>query len=154
MNINAEKTTTEELIIGSQMLLNQYIVVVIGFNSIKLLSSNIIITHTCTRGLAELCLYRYHAKTVQGVVVLKGRNTGAAGGNSVMGEGLHCLLETITQVVFFSFFKKDINAHYFVFLFLFVVSKRPSRLSRNDKLYTTRGQLECLLQLHPLVAAL
>lgn len=39
VNINAEKTTTEELIIGGQMLLNQY-GVVIGFNSIKLLFSN------------------------------------------------------------------------------------------------------------------
>jgi len=53
------------------------------------------------RGLAELCLYRLHAKPVQGGCCAKGRNGGAAGGNSVMGEGLHCLLETITQVVLF-----------------------------------------------------
>lgn len=108
MNINAEKTTTEELIIGSQMLLNQYIVVVIGFNSIKLLSLNII-THTCMRGLAELRVYIIvyigsTQKPFKGLWCKGTRNDGTAGGNTVMGEGLHCLLETISQVVYFCFF--------------------------------------------------
>lgn len=116
VNISAKNTTTEELIISGQMLLNQYVVVNthyvvyvrIGFNSIKLLSSN---TMAHTRNSRALCVYVAYTNSIGSAreslsrgllaLLLKGikDTTAEKEGKSVMREGLHCLLENITRVV-------------------------------------------------------